>query len=166
MGILLEKKHLSLNQMHPKQSGHEAIEILTCYFCALLLHFLHIDISGGILPQSISSLPFIGHKDFVCPFCGGTRAFIFFSNGQIMDAMHCSLLGTFISAWLFSTLPIRVIFYFKPDYEWSKNLYRLIKRTENPDWLIIAMAFFIVIQLWLHYSLGFHWVPLQQLTEN
>lgn len=164
MGILLTKEPLSTISVSQKQAGREAVAICICFFCALLVHHLHIDISNGVLPKSISALPFIGHNGYVCPLCGGTRAFVLFSFGKLTDALHCSLLGTALAAWLLFTLPIRFIVYVNSGREWSKALYRLIKRMEHPDLLIITMALTMLVQLWMHYSLGFRWIPLQQLS--
>ena len=166
MGILLTSEAHSLNPSHSKRTGREAIAIIICYLCALSFHFLHIDISGGILPKSISVLRFIGHHGFVCPLCGGMRSFFYFSAGALTDALHCSLLGTCVSAWLLLSLPIRILICLSPDNDRSKGLYRLIKRIEHPDVLIIAMACFMCIQLCLHYYLGFIWLPLQHLSEQ
>ena len=164
MGILLTKEPLSTISLSPKHAGREAVAICICFFCALLLRCLHIDISNGVLPKSISALPFIGHDGFICPFCGGTRAFALFSVGKLTDALHCSLLGTVVSFWLLCSLPIRVVVYANSSREWSKALYRLVKRVEHPDLLIITMALTMPVQLWMHYSLGFHWIPLLQLA--
>ena len=162
MGVLLTKGPHPIDS--PKQAGREAGAICICYICALLFHCLQIDISSGILPKTISSLPFVGHNGFVCPLCGGTRAFCLFSVGEIMPALHFSLFGTYVSAWLLCSLPIRVIVFANPNRQWSKWLYRLIKRVEHPDLLIITMALSMCGQLWMHYSLRFPWIPLQQLA--
>lgn len=166
MGILLTKEPLSTISVSQKQAGREAVAICICFFCALLLHHLHIDISNGVLPKSISALPFIGHNGYVCPLCGGTRAFALLSVGKLTDALHCSLLGTVVTFWLLCSLPIRVAVYANSSREWSKALYRLVKRIEHPDLLIITMALTMLVQLWMHYSLGFHWIPLLQLAEK
>ena len=152
--------------MHSRQAGREAAAICLCYCCALLLHCLHLDISSGILPQFISAIPFIGHNGYVCPLCGGTRAFAYFSVGEISDALHCSLLGTVVSAWLLCSLPIRVIACAVSKPEWSKRLYCLVRRVENPDWLIIMMALSMWVQLWMHYSLGFLWIPPSAIEQE
>lgn len=164
MGMVLTKEPLPIISTYHRQAGREALVICICFFCALLLHCLHIDVCNGIVPESISALPFIGHDGFVCPLCGGTRAFVLFSFGKLTDALHCSLLGTALAAWLLFTLPIRFIVYVNSGREWSKALYRLIKRMEHPDLLIITMALTMLVQLWMHYSLGFRWIPLQQLS--
>ena len=164
MGILLTKEPLATFFAPQKQAGREAVAICICFFCAQLLCCLHIDISNGLLPQSISALPFIGHDGYVCPLCGGTRAFALLSVGKLTDALHCSLLGTVVTFWLLCSLPIRVAVCANSSREWSKTLYRLVKRIEHPDLLIITMALAMLVQLWMHYSLGFHWIPLLQLA--
>ena len=165
MGILLTPEAHSLNLSQSKRTGREALAIIICYLCALSFHLLHIDISGGILPKSISALRFIGHHVFVCPLCGGMRSFFYFAAGALTDALHCSLLGTCISAWLLLSLPIRIFIFLSPDNDRSRGLYHVIKRIEHPDVLIIAMACFMCVQLCLHYHFGFFWIPLQQLAE-
>ena len=166
MGVLLTKEPLLITSVYPRQAGREAVAICICFFGALLLYCLHFDISNGILPRSISALPFIGHNGYVCPLCGGTRAFALFSVGNFKEALHFSLLGTGVSIWLLCSLPLRIVVYIYSNRKWSNALYRLIKRIENPDLLIIAMAISMLVQLWMHYSLGFHWIPLQQLMEK
>jgi len=166
LGNLGAQQLLSLNPVFPKMARLEAAAICLCFAGAHLLHFLQIDISEGILPKAISALPIFGHKGFVCPFCGGIRAFAYFSVGAFTEALHCSLLGTCITAWLLGSLPLRFLICAFPDCLWSQKLYRLIRMIEHPDLLIINTAGCIWIQLWLHYSLGFSWLPLTQLLQE
>ena len=163
MGIFLNKP-LLFNSVHPRRAGREAAVIFICWLCAVSLHVLQVDISDGVLPRSFAALRFIGHNGCVCPLCGGTRAFVSFSIGASAEALHYSLLGTCVSAWLLLSLPVRVIVYANRKCLWSINLYRLIKLAEHPNLLMIAMALTMYVQLGMHYFLGFYWIPLQQLT--
>ncbi|MBR6057382.1 MAG: DUF2752 domain-containing protein [Victivallales bacterium] len=158
--------HLNTQFRAKDSSGRETLVICICFACAVLLHFLRIDITHGILPKSISDLRFIGHHGFVCPLCGGTRAFAFLSVGSLPQALHCSLLGTCVAIWLLVTLPVRFIHWLFPICRWSLKSYLLIKKIEHPDLLIIAMAFFLCVQLWLHYHFGFVWIPLVDLLNS
>ncbi|MBP5638353.1 MAG: DUF2752 domain-containing protein [Victivallales bacterium] len=130
---------------------------------AFLLRALHIDISKGVLPDYVSTLPFIGHQGFVCPLCGGTRAFVLASTLSIQTSFHYSMFGTCISLWLLLTLPVRVLFFLYPTKQTFKKSYFLIKTIENPDLLMILMAFFLWLQLSFHYCFDYYWIPLTQL---
>lgn len=163
MGIFLKKHLKTLKKCTPKKAGHEAFETGIVFLVALLFGYFSIDVSGGVLPDFIEKTVLVGHKGFVCPLCGGTRAFVMISTLKFSKALHFSLLGSAISLWILLTLPIRIFYRFLPDDRRCRKSYLFIKYVENPDHLIIAMALFLWAQLIFHYTLDFHWIPLQQL---
>ncbi len=164
MGFLLRNTTFRVEIYTPQKAGREAFAVSICFFIALLFCFFSVDVSRGVLPDFISNTGIFGHRGFVCPLCGGTRAFVLVSAASVSEALHYSLLGTCISIWLLLTLPIRFFYRFSPTGHFIKESYFLIKKIESPDHLIIAMGLFIWLQLGLHYLWNFTWIPLEQLS--
>lgn len=165
MGILLTESYRSVDPFFPRQARREALVLCGCFLGALLLRLFRVDVPAGVLPDFISALPVIGHRGFVCPLCGGIRSFVLVAAFSFPEALHCSILGTCISSWLLLTLPIRLLCLFsaRPLHE---KLYFRVKKFENPDHLLVMMAFCMWLQLCLHYFGGFLWIPLLQLTQT
>ena len=163
MGIFLKKHLKTLKKCTPKKAGHEALETGIVFLIALLLSYFSIDVSNGVLPDFIEKTGIVGHKGFVCPLCGGTRAFVMTSTLKLNKALHYSMLGTLVSLWLLLTLPVRIFYRnFPENCRWRKS-YLFVKYMEKADHLIIGMALFLWVQLIFHYALGFYWIPLLQL---
>ena len=165
MGVLLSEgsHHASCNCS--ERAGREALAIGICLLIAFLLRCFRVDISTGVFPDFVSELPFIGHKGFVCPLCGGTRAFALVSTFSFAEALHYSLLGVFVSTWLLLTFPIRLLCRFSGKPVFGK-LYLRVLKFESVDHLMILMAVFLWLQLGLHYFLDFTWIPLEQLNRT
>ena len=148
-----------------KAARREACVTCICGLCAALFRCFEVDVTGGILPKSVAAFRIFGHHGFVCPLCGGTRAFALVSIGDFETALHCSLLGACAAVWLYLTLPIRLLVWAVPEHVGLRDLYFGVKRVESGDILMIAMAGFMCVQLWMHYARGFYWIPLEQLGE-
>ena len=165
MGVLLTDNFPSGGLRYSTQAGREALVLILCFCGALLLQDQHIDVSKGVLPDIVSALPFIGHKGFVCPLCGGVRSFVMVSSLSLPLAFHYSMLGTCISLWALLTIPVRVLFCLFPTKRLFRRGYFLLRKCEHPDVLIILMAMFMWMQLFFHYYLNFPWIPLEQLNQ-
>ena len=136
-----------------------------CIIGAALLCWRGTDISGGVLPGWLSR--FIGHNGrFVCPFCGGTRAFVYVCHFDFSSALHASILGTLAAIWAVLTFPIRLWFALRHDSPCACFLYSRLKANENGDYFIIASAALMLLQMHLHYQWGFHWLPLEIMLSN
>lgn len=161
MGILLNRR---LSILSKSKAFREALAISACLAGALIMRFFDVDIRHGVLPDFITKLPVFGHRGFLCPLCGGTRAFVMTSTLSVREAFHYSILGTCVSIWLLLTLPIRLLYCIVPKCVFLQKLYHLVTLAEKSDYLILMMAVFMWLQLYLHYCHDFFWIPLLQLT--
>ena len=144
-------------------SRQEAIATILCLCGALFLAFLRIDISTGVFPSWITA----GHtRWFVCPFCGGTRAFCYVVRMQFWNALHCSLIGTWVSIWILATLPIRIWFWTKCYSRKALVSYWWLKKLEGGNNFLFLTAVLVVVQMVLHYYYGFDWLPLRQFMQD
>lgn len=141
----------------------ETAGLVLCLLGAVALVWLRVDVSRGVLPHSWT---WLGHAGFVCPLCGGMRAFVRVVGMELGQALHDSLLGTSVSVWLLLTLPLRLAFVCCPDRPYCARLGQWLKRLERPPRLLLLMALSLWLQLYLHYVHGFAWTPLQQLMSQ
>ena len=144
-------------------SRQETVATILCLCGALFLALLHIDISAGVLPGWIRA----GHHGwFVCPFCGGTRAFCYMVRIQPVEALHCSFIGTWVSFWILATLPIRAWFWADSHSRKALLAYWWLKKLEAGDYFLFLTAFCVVMQMVFHYHCGFDWLPLRQFMQH
>ena len=144
-------------------SRQEVVATILCLCGALFLALLRNDISFGVFPGWIKA----GHtKWFVCPFCGGTRAFCYMVRLQFWNAMHCSIIGTWVSIWILATLPIRAWFLADSHSRKAMLAYWWLKKIEGGNNFLFLTAVFMVIQMLLHYYWGFDWLPLRQFMQD
>lgn len=141
----------------------ETAGLVLCLLGAAVLVWLRVDVSQGVLPHAWT---WLGHRGFVCPLCGGMRAFVRVVGMELGQALHDSLLGTSVSVWLLLTLPVRLAFVCCPDRLYCARLGQWLKRLERPPRLLLLMALSLWLQLYLHYVHGFAWTPLQQLMAQ
>ena len=144
-------------------SRQEVVATILCLCGALFLAVLRIDISTGVFPDWIKA----GHtRWFVCPFCGGTRAFCYMVRLQFWNAMHCSIIGTWVSTWILASLPIRAWFWAASYSRKALVSYWWLKKLEGGDNFLFLTAILVVVQVVLHYQYGFYWLPLRQFMQD
>lgn len=141
----------------------ETAGLVLCLLGAAALVWLRVDVSQGVLPSFWS---WLGHRGFVCPLCGGMRAFVRVVALNWGQALHDSLLGTFVAVWLLLTLPFRLAFVCCPGQPRCARLGQRLRRLERPPRLLLLMALSLWLQLYLHCVHGFAWTPLQQLMAQ
>ncbi len=144
-------------------SRQETVATILCFCGALFLALYHIDITTGVFPSWFKA----GHRGwFVCPFCGGTRAFCYVVRLQFWNAMHSSIIGTWVSVWILVTFPIRAWFCAASQSRKAMRVYWRLKKLEAGEKFLIMTAICVVTQMVLHYQCGFYWLPLVQFFQD
>lgn len=149
-----------------QHARHEMFLTAVCVVVATCLNLCGYDISEGVLPQWLGKVLPLGHHGFVCPFCGGTRAFVYVLRGDFRMAVRCSLLGTLVTMWLLATFPLRLWFLLCQKAPLAERFFSEVKHFECADHFLLVTAGCFVIQLALHFSGVLPWLPFVQLLTN
>ncbi|NLP37986.1 MAG: DUF2752 domain-containing protein [Firmicutes bacterium] len=90
-----------------------------CYiFTALIIGVAAIFYNSGIWQQSgiftsgysfLSRIRAVLHIGGRCPLCGGTRSFLSLFSGNLREALHYSIFGTFVFFIVYLLLPFRLL---------------------------------------------------------
>ena len=90
-----------------------------CYvFTAMAIGLAAVFYNSGIWRHSdlltssseiVSRIRAVVHMGIRCPLCGGTRSFLSLFSGNIQEALHYSLLGTFTFFAVYLLLPFRFL---------------------------------------------------------
>ncbi|MDO4583228.1 MAG: DUF2752 domain-containing protein [Planctomycetia bacterium] len=130
----------------------EMVTALLLIMGGMVTGICHPSVEAGVLPGWISELPFIGHHGFVCPLCGGCRAFVFCCQGDFKEALHFSFLGTWVFACLVGTLPLKVYYFFCWKNSEPCPWLCFIRQMESGKLFLVMMIVFFLLQLFLTQS--------------
>lgn len=100
-------------------------------------------------------------QQFPCPFCGGTRAFLFCCEGDFFLALRYSITGFIVFWWLVLNLPLRGIVLLFPGLK--DRFRRIIEALDSSQLQIIILIFGWLIQIVLHLTGIMSWYPAIRL---
>lgn len=126
-------------------------------FCAVYSYSTD-DVSSGLMPDwwTKNIVPLI--KPYPCPFCGGTRSFLYMFRGELAEAAHYSLFGVFFFFCGGIDMLCKFIYLFTFP---SVRLEKFFSFCDgNNSFLTVVLFIFWGIQLLLHYAGVFLWYPL------
>ena len=135
------------------------LQTLAVFVFGISVSTLKTDLSAGVFPDWANQAFRWVHPRVVCPFCGGTRAFVLCCRGEFVQALHFSLLGTLAYLWLLGTFFWRVYF-LVADKARFQRIDQVVRTMEGPDGFLMTTAVVFWLQLTLHYAHLWNWAML------
>ena len=78
---------------------------------------------------------------FLCPFCGGTRAFVAACQFDFKSAFNHSLVGLVVFSYIVLMLPVRAVVVFWPRSREIRPLATMLSAVDSPRyqlWLVLV----------------------------